>query len=314
MAEPSTPCRWGAMSVLMRLKNKIKEKVFWYRILNEPSSPDASESDPSNWTDSQHFDNEGSTSNHPDLQHYFDAPQGFQNPSSQFANLGQNGGLFSQMLHGEGMMLDPLDGSGTSHEQEAFMTLADFDTEDRQQQWTAQMYHRYTTSQYGMAEEYIDARAEMLDDQSSLEHSYSAPPQLGHLLSTVETAEMMDTGDSSNLGPVRQTSAVEWQRILFLQQFLGVDGAVRAGPGWKVVLGIVSAFKRLSGLIRRRRQEKTAEVRVEFSSTSKLHFHCTSYSSDSCFILFSLVFEENRNRFLIREVMFLWISHMHLLI
>jgi hypothetical protein len=249
------------MSVLMRLKNIIKGKVFWYRILNEPDFPDdVSEADPRQWIDTQQqCDYEGSTSNHPG---YFDAPQGFHTPSSQF---GQSEGLFSQMLYGEEMMWDP------SHEQEAFITLPDFSIENQQHHWGAQEGLAHSASQpiyaqYGCAEEeFADARAEMQDDQASLQHGYSAPPDLGHYLSTME---MMDTGDSSTLGPVPQSSAAEWQRILFIRQFLGVDGVVRAGPGWNVVLGIVSVFKKISGLIQRRRQQRVAEeVRAEFTFT-----------------------------------------------
>ena len=271
MAEP-TPCRWGAMSILMRLKKQVKDKFFWYRFLNDPFSSDAQETDAIEWMDSQLCDNETSTSNHHDFQHYneastpnhiefqqpyFDAPQLFQDTSlPQLSTLGQSeADLFPQMLHGDEMMLDSLEGCGTSHVQEDSFTEADFGMN------LAHSTSQPIYAQYGRAE-YIDARAEVQDEQSSLQHGYSAPPQLGNHTSTVEKMEVMDTGDSSNVGPAQQSSAAEWQHLIFLRQFLGV------GPGWRVVFGrircriaSVAAFRGISGLIRGRRQQRTPQVR-----------------------------------------------------
>lgn len=260
MAEPA-PCRWGAMSVLMRIRNKItkiREKLWMSEIWNDIDSLDSN-----GFPDSQHFENEATTSKHPDIQQpYVDAPQVFQNPTSlQYTTLGQNGDLYSQMMQ------DSFEGSGTSHGQEDLFTDADFGEENQQQPWTThQMDYgglSYSTSQpvypqYGCDEEFLDAGSELQDEQCQ-----TAPAQLGHHLSTVEKVEMMDTGDSSNGSQIRQSSPAEWQKIMFLQQFLEIDGVVQAGPGWRVVLVIVSAFKRLSGLIRLRRQQRTTtEVRV----------------------------------------------------
>jgi len=104
---------------------------------------------------------------------------------------------------------------------------------------------------YGCQEEYVDARMELPEDQNNF--SDATTSQLGR----VETTEMMDTGESS----ATALQPAQWQQIMLWRQFFEIDGTVQAGTGWRVVLSIVSAFRRLSGLVRMRRSQRPPSVR-----------------------------------------------------
>lgn len=300
------PCRrWGAVNVLMRLKNRIREKFFWDRILTDPDPDpmdDSSTSAAYTGSHGQHHDDsstsaaytgghgqhdDDSSMNHHTLQDYFDA---MDHGTSEGAPVQENSiqtasslqfavGPFMQMLQAGGS-------STTAYDQESFLTLADIDMDDGVP-WTspAQMPYQqgaagnleFSTpiyAEYGCAEEYVDARMELPDHdqtisvqnynglQSNVSYYNSASTTPGHLSRV--TTEMMDTGDSSSATTLVQPALqpAHWQQIMFFRQFLEIDevGGAGAGAGWRVVLSIVSAFRRLSGLVRIRRSQRNTSV------------------------------------------------------
>lgn len=258
------------MNVLMRLKNKIREKFFWDRILTDPDPPDSSMHSA---TGSHQHDKESDPLSHPDFQ-FYDAMDGSEPENYAF------GQTFTEMLlqGGEGAMLDYAQrgSSVPSHEQpEAFLTLNDFDMDAQQQPWppvAAEMdlqrdlpYWETTPAvpvyaEFGGKEEYVDARMELPEDSSAASASQ---------LSRVETTEMVDTGESS----AAALQPAQWQQLMLIRQFLeidGVDGGEQASAGWRVILSIVSAFRRISGLVRTRRLQRTTSEQTAVSTPRRI--------------------------------------------
>lgn len=236
--------RWGAMNILMRLKHKIREKFFWDRIIVDPDPPDTSMQSS---VTSGHESGTTQLPTHPHVQ-FYDAMDGSEPQYHQ---------TFTQMMlqGGESSMLEhPQQGINRP---EAFLTLADFDMDEEQLQepWPPRdVYYGATMAgpdyaESGWKEEYVDSRMELPEDQNNS----ASTSQLGR----VETAEMMDTGESSASAAAVALQPSQWQQIMRLRQYLEIDdGVERAGAGWRVVLNIVSAFRRISGLVRVRRLQR----------------------------------------------------------
>lgn len=196
----TSPCQWGVLGVLMRLRKRIKDRFFFDRMISIPIDH-----------------REVETHANPQFYDAMELPNcdGFQFQS------------YTAMLQ-EGD-----DGQDyNTYEQDAYFTWEDFDMDEPGL--------LYSTSG---PEEYMDAQMEL-------------PPEItagSEQLGRVETAEMVDAGQAS-LQPA------QWQQIMLLRQHFDIDGDVQAGVGWKVIFGIVSAFRRLSGIIKARRVQRTASV------------------------------------------------------
>nr|AMT92118.1 dehydration-responsive element-binding protein 5-10 [Syntrichia caninervis] len=245
---PSTLCRiWSAITPLMRFKNKIREHLWASSLLNDPD-----------------LHRETETASTLPEQHYYDASsQAFEaaSPPAVTASFYDNPGDLATQLQAM---------QRNAHaEPEVYMSLDDFPVELISQPISADSYHRSTSEP--ISEDSYDRSISEPISEDSYDRSMSQPISEDSYLRSMsqpieedftsdgadddQSSEMMDTGaESSDLR--RESSAEEWQQIMFFRHFFGMDSTVPPVPGWTVVVGIVSVFKRITGLIRQRRQER----------------------------------------------------------
>jgi hypothetical protein len=298
MTEKKPSNRWGVLmrqaSAFGRFKNKLRlKKLEWKRFYEQfwdPTQPSAgSDSEFESWVDSQHGTDQGSTTTSNYNSQYFDSISSdeayelflqaqipslaqFQSSQSSVPGVRPMPSSWEIPMQSQGsddvMLQDP-------------RFVATSQAVYGQQLPTPWMDHvngsvdspPLSVSEYVLenADEYADTISEWrLDEQMSSQINTGLSRHVTMSMDTAESGDMGDTGNSSAI-PVHPEHCLQWFR-----QFLevGVDEAV-AGPGqsssgrgWRVMVRIVCACRKLSRLLRKKKLQRTTPVRTQLPSLS----------------------------------------------
>lgn len=283
------PCRWGPLirqaSVLGRFKNKLRlKKLEWKRFYEQmwgPTHPTAeSETEFQEWADSHHG-SEGSTCSNYNSQ-YFDsltpeeALELFQ--QAQIPSLEDHQSSvpimpsrFQQELQGMcvqqgGQEFVPMVGNGS-------LDTMLLDLHHGQQLPTPWMDHMDSFDSAPLSvNEYLDAENTdecadaafsewlQLDEQMRIERNLSSAMSID----STGNMEMRHTGESSII-PMRPEDRLQWFKKFFeigAEEALTGPRQASGGRGWRVMVRIVCACRKLSRLLRNRKMEKKSAVRI----------------------------------------------------
>lgn len=275
------PCRWGPLirqaSVLGRFKNKLRlKKLEWKRFYEQiwgPTHPTA-DSEPEfhqDWETSYHT-SEGSTNSNYNNSQYFDSLtpeealelcQQAQIPTLQQVHYQQSAvplipSRFHQEFQGTQVGKQFVLDDGTDNNP----------LQNQELQTTPWMEHMVSFDSAPLSvSEYLDADDSVsewqhLGEQMRMERNFSSALSVdstGHM-----DGMMRDDGDSSAI-PMRPE-----ERLLWFKKFLDIEAEeALTGPrtpqgsrGWRVMVRIVCACRKLSRLLRMRKMEKNSSGQI----------------------------------------------------
>jgi len=287
------PCQWGPIirqaSVLGRFKNKLRlKKLEWKRFYEQmwgPAHPTAdSETEYHQEWETSHHGSEGSTNSNYNSQ-YFDSLT-----PEEVLELYQQAQIPTLQVHHQSSA--PMIPSRFHQEVQGMQGVEEFlldngsvDPMLHQQLPTSPWMEHLdsfdsaplSVSEYLDTDEpYVDTVSEwlQLDEQMRVERNLSSAMSVD---STGHMEMMRDTGDSSTI-PMRPEDRLQWFKKFFE---VGAEEAL-TGPrphvsrGWRVMVRIVCACRKLSRLLRTRKMERKPSVII---FTFSLHA-CPSYMSD----------------------------------
>lgn len=279
-------------SALGRFKNKLRlKKLEWKRFYEQfwgPTHPTSgSDSEFDSWVDTQHRTDQGSTTTSNHNSQYFDSIS--SDEAHELFHQAQIPSL-AQFQSGQGSVpgVRPLAPSRFQQEWEmpgsSDVMLQDpqFVDTSQQRSQTPWMDHvnrlvdspPLSISEY--AEENVDEYADTISEwrldeqmcsQINTGLSRNVTTSIRMSVDAAECVDMSDTGDSFNI-PVQPEHRLQWFR-----QFLevGVDevvtgpGPSSTGRGWRVMVRIVCACRKLSKLLSTKKSQRTTLVRIQLS-------------------------------------------------
>ncbi|KAG0603412.1 hypothetical protein M758_10G092100 [Ceratodon purpureus] len=272
--EAKKSCRWGLLirqaSVIGRFKNKLRlKKLEWKKFYEQMWGPEhltpESENEFPEWPDSNHG-TEGSCSSQYNSQ-YFDSLT-----QEEILELAQQGQIPGFLSHQNSVNIVP------SQLQHDGMLIGTQGLDHGQQQPTPWMDHMdsfdsnpISVNEYLDAEntdEYADTISEWLQlDGIRVQGSLSSPrlgnrsisaPISGTSFDSTGNMDMRDSGNSSAI-PVRPEDRLQWFKQFFdigAEEALTKPRQGSTGRGWRVMVRIVCACRKLSKLLRTRRLER----------------------------------------------------------
>lgn len=279
--EEKKTCRWGLLvrqaSVIGRFKNKLRlKKLEWKRFYEQmwgpaPLTPE-SENEFQEWADSNHG-TEGSCSSHYNSQ-YFDSLT-----PEEASELAQQGQLPSLLAHQSSANIVP---SSLQHDG---MLTGPQGLDHAQQQSTPWMDHLDSFDSTPLSvSEYLDAENTdecddtisawlQLDGQMRIQGNLSSPhlgnrsisaPIFGTSIDSMGNADTRDSGNPSAI-PLRPEDRLQWFKQFFdvgAEEALTRPQQGSTGRGWRVVVRIVCACRKLARLLRTRRLERNSQGQV----------------------------------------------------